>query len=119
MKEKKYTLVDNDFCDLEPGKICDNCCRCIDSPEAEYNGVLAEFDVLSDEYVLDDVNVINESSESAEIDPALLALWEEKLHQYEERLSALNDLEAAITGGGNLLNFDPDLDEEDEESEEE
>lgn len=32
-KERKLDVedVENDYCDLEPNKICDNCCKCIES----------------------------------------------------------------------------------------
>ena len=32
-KEKNLSVedVENDYCDLEPNKICDNCCKCIES----------------------------------------------------------------------------------------
>lgn len=47
-------VPENDYCDLEPRKLCDNCCRCIDEPGREFNTVLAEFELLSEDYVLDD-----------------------------------------------------------------
>ena len=78
-------VPENDYCDLEPGKICDNCCRCIDEPGKEYNTVLAGFELLEEDYVLDDVNVLNEPLERPDIDPALLAEWEEKLRKLEEK----------------------------------
>ena len=28
---KEEIDAENDFCDLDPTKICDNCCKCIDS----------------------------------------------------------------------------------------
>lgn len=31
-----------DYCDLEPGKICDNCCRCLDIDKS-YNEIEADF----------------------------------------------------------------------------
>lgn len=81
-------VPENDYCDLEPGKICDNCCRCIDEPGKEYNTVLADFELLEEDYVLDDVNVLNEPLERPDIDPALLAEWEEKLRKLEEEEKA-------------------------------
>lgn len=81
-------VPENDYCDLEPGKICDNCCRCIDEPGKEYNTVLAGFELLEEDYVLDDVNVLNEPLERPDIDPALLAEWEEKLRKLEEEEKA-------------------------------
>ena len=81
-------VPENDYCDLEPGKICDNCCRCIDEPGKEYNTVLAGFELLEGDYVLDDVNVLNEPLERPDIDPALLAEWEEKLRKLEEEEKA-------------------------------
>ena len=30
-KDIKNSLADDDTCDLDPTKICDNCCRCIES----------------------------------------------------------------------------------------
>lgn len=29
--DKKNLEVDDDFCDLDPNKICDNCCKCIET----------------------------------------------------------------------------------------
>ena len=87
INDKTNRFAEDDFCDLEPGKICDNCCRCIDNPEAEYNGVLADFDILADEYVLDDVSVLNDPLERPDIDPKLLSEWEEKLRAYETELA--------------------------------
>lgn len=81
-------VPENDYCDLEPGKICDNCCRCIDEPGKEYNTVLAGFELLEEDYVLDDVNVLNEPLVRPDIDPALLAEWEEKLRKLEEEEKA-------------------------------
>ncbi|MEG1547714.1 MAG: hypothetical protein RR232_01465 [Clostridia bacterium] len=34
---------ESDICDLDPNKICDNCCRCLDLDERDYNTVLADF----------------------------------------------------------------------------
>lgn len=28
--DKKNIEIEDDFCDLEPNKICDNCCKCIE-----------------------------------------------------------------------------------------
>ena len=40
---------DSDFCDLEPGKICDNCCRCLDM-DRDYNEIEASL-LRTDEIV--------------------------------------------------------------------
>jgi len=112
MNDKRARILEDDFCDLEPGKICDNCCRCIDNPEVEYNGILADFDVLSDEYVLDEINVLNEPMERPDIDPKLLAEWEEKLCAYEAEIAARMQKEDTADRGAGLLDVDFDLDEE-------
>ncbi len=85
-------MIANDFCDLEPGKICDNCCRCIENPGKTFNTVTAEFELLAEDFVPDDVNVLNEPLERPDIDPALLAEWEEKLRmlEAEERMAEKN-----------------------------
>lgn len=110
MDIQKKRIVEDDFCDLEPGKICDNCCRCIDNPEAEYKAVLADFDILADEYVLDEVGVLNEPLENPDIDPALLAEWEDRLRAYEKELAGGAKKEGGAQGAG-LLGVDFDLDE--------
>lgn len=110
MDNQKKRIAEDDFCDLEPGKICDNCCRCIDDPEAEYKAVLADFDILADEYVLDEVGVLNEPLERPDIDPALLAEWEEKLRAYEAELDAGAEKEGGAQGAG-LLHVDFELDD--------
>ena len=103
-------VPENDYCDLEPGKICDNCCRCIDEPGKEYNTVLAGFELLEEDYVLDDVNVLNEPLERPDIDPALLAEWEEKLRQLEEEEKAAEAASEKRRSGEMLLELPLDDD---------
>ena len=31
-------IEDNDYCDLDPNKICDNCCKCIEG-DNEYRAI--------------------------------------------------------------------------------
>ena len=47
-----------DMCDLEPGKVCDNCGRCIHS-DAEYNTVLIDQIVKpeDEQYVAEDADL--------------------------------------------------------------
>jgi len=84
----KYS--ENDFCDLDPTKLCDNCCKCLER-EAEYNSVLADFliegesperNVFSEPIFEDDFGAMNVAPLS--IDPALLAEWEAKLKDLED-----------------------------------
>ena len=103
-------VPENDYCDLEPGKICDNCCRCIDEPGKEYNTVLAGFELLEEDYVLDDVNVLNEPLERPDIDPALLAEWEEKLRKLEEEEKAAEAASEKRCSGEMLLELPLDDD---------
>ncbi|MDD6047672.1 MAG: hypothetical protein PUC97_09665 [bacterium] len=103
-------VPENDYCDLEPGKICDNCCRCIDEPGKEYNTVLAGFELLEEDYVLDDVNVLNEPLVRPDIDPALLAEWEEKLRKLEEEEKAAEAASEKRRSGEMLLELPLDDD---------
>ncbi len=107
-------VPENDYCDLEPGKLCDNCCRCIDEPGREFNTVLAEFELLSEDYVLDDINVLNEPLERPNIDPALLAEWEEKLRALEEEERAAEAEHEKARSRDTLLAFDIDPDDSEE-----
>lgn len=79
---------DNDICDLDPNKICDNCCKCIDmmseGEDADYSVVMASFDLLSEDFVLDESGEENEIDIfHDEIDPELFAQWEAKLQAVE------------------------------------
>ena len=79
MKDREKQVLENDYCDLEPGKICDNCCRCIDNPGKEYNTVFAGFDVLQEE---------------------------EKLRKLEEEERAAEAVREARRSDGTLLTID-------------
>ena len=39
--------LDNDFCDLDPNKICDNCCKCIE-PDKNYK-IIKITKIITDE----------------------------------------------------------------------
>ncbi len=104
-------VSENDYCDLEPGKICDNCCRCIDEPGKEYNTVIAGLELLDEDYVLDDINVLNEPLERPNIDPTLLAEWEEKLRRLEEEERAAEAAQERRRNGEALFAIDLDEDE--------
>ncbi len=84
-----------DYCDLNPTKLCDNCCRCIESGEEyeefniELTDTISTLDELAelpfdfddgegDEYTFDAENVA-----PLDIDPKLMAEWEKKLRIYE------------------------------------
>ena len=86
---------DMDYCDLDPTKICDNCCRCIESGEEyeefqiELTDTISTLDELAElpfdfddedgeEYSFDPTNVA-----PLDIDPQLMAEWEKKLRIYE------------------------------------
>ncbi len=86
----------DDYCDLDPTKICDSCCKCIESGEeySEYNIELTDKIEDLEEVVLpfnweetdsdcdDDVDSANVAP--LDIDPKLMAEWEAKLRDYEE-----------------------------------
>ena len=79
---------DSDFCDLEPGKICDNCCRCLDM-DRDYNEVevsllrtdavvsIGDWEDEGDEYGFgsweDPAEPEHDEIEPIQIDPALMA----------------------------------------------
>lgn len=75
----------DDRCDLDPRKICDNCCKCLEKDGADYLDVNASFDAESMRvYYADEQDELPEDDPpSLDIDPALLAEWEEKLRQME------------------------------------
>lgn len=89
---------ESDYCDLTPGKICDNCCRCLEL-ERDYNEVEASLmwtDRIEDGGRLDvgpydgdgvesllDEEVDSSRIAPIEIDPALMAEWEGRLRAYE------------------------------------
>lgn len=33
----------DDRCDLDPNKICDNCCKCLETEDKEYRTIMANF----------------------------------------------------------------------------
>lgn len=84
-----------DYCDLDPTKLCDNCCRCIESNDEyeefqiELTDTISTLDEMAelpfdfsddeaDEYSFDPSNVA-----PLDIDPQLMAEWERKLRIYE------------------------------------
>jgi len=84
---------ERDMCDLDPTKICDNCCRCI-SADGEYNSVdvldftdriatleeMAELTLDSfDDCVYDPDSIDHSHVAPLDIDPALVAEWERRL----------------------------------------
>ena len=95
--DKQAVTPESDFCDLDPAKICDNCCKCLEKSDADYLDVNASVDVDSMRvYYTDDDEqdaFIGGDLPPLDIDPALLAEWEEKLHQLEleERAKEEND----------------------------
>ncbi len=92
--------LENDICDLDPNKICDNCCKCLEEPgeltdENGYRVIVAEFSTEDAEE-----NALEREQESAiaalfqgdggdedefdeldplNIPPELMAEWEAKL----------------------------------------
>lgn len=85
-----------DICDIDPQKICDNCCKCIDEDgEQEFahiqvdDVVMEEQDDFTRAYFLQDE--LEEEGEDhldtilyKQPDPTLLAEWEEKLRDMED-----------------------------------
>jgi len=47
-----------DMCDLDPDKICDNCYKCIDNKDADYNGVEID-DILTEDnsIIMDELDI--------------------------------------------------------------
>lgn len=83
--EDLYPIEQNeDYCDLDPSKICDNCCKCLE-PDAEYRSVLAELLLHEDADALpaEEEDYSAEDIPPLEIDPKLLAEWEDKLKDIE------------------------------------
>lgn len=72
--------------------------------------MLADFELLEEDYVLDDVNVLNEPLERPDIDPALLAEWEEKLRKLEEEEKAAEAASEKRRSGEMLLELPLDDD---------
>lgn len=91
-------LVENDLCDLDPGKICDNCCKCLEKNDADYMDISASLDLESMRVYYADADEPDDFAEDLpplDIDPKLLAEWEEKLRQME-----LGERNAKENGGG-------------------
>ena len=86
--EKPLNL--DDACDLDSGKICDNCCMCIEQ-NGEFITAFAQFNLPVDEFVLADSDAEEDDEYGGEdgelwemdIDPELLAEWEARLAYIE------------------------------------
>ncbi|MDD6838406.1 MAG: hypothetical protein PUD57_01930 [Clostridiales bacterium] len=106
MQDEKERGTELDYCDLDPTKICDNCCKCIDSGkdyedfQIELTDSISTLDEImelpfdddlfddDDEYSFDPHNV-----EPLDIDPKLMAEWEQKL-----RAAEIEDAQQKIRG---------------------
>ncbi len=79
----------DDRCDLDPNKICDNCCKCIDNPESEYKVVLADMALDDSEgYLIEKAGETESDNEKyIGVSDELLAQWNEKLQKYEHELA--------------------------------
>lgn len=88
---KNTRIPPEEACDLDPNKICDNCCKCIDEGAA-YRVLVDDVDPDSMRVfnVSDPDAVFNDPVEPLDIDPELAAEWEEKL-----RASGLDEDEGA------------------------
>ncbi len=89
--------LENDVCDLDPNKICDNCCKCLeqsdDLNENGYRVIMAEFQADGEdmEFVPEQQSAIAalfdekdeeelfDEVEPLDIPPELLSEWEERL----------------------------------------
>lgn len=80
----------DDRCDLDPNKICDNCCKCIDNNDSDYKVVLADMALDESEGYLIEKAGETDSSDISEdyigVSDELLAEWNEKLKKYEQEL---------------------------------
>ena len=92
MQDKKERGTELDYCDLDPTKICDNCCKCIDSGkdyedfQIELTDSISTLDEImelpfddDDEYSFDPHNVA-----PLDIDPKLMAECDQKLRAAEK-----------------------------------
>lgn len=105
MEEKSQNALD--YCDLVPGKICDNCCRCLDmdkpyneiearlvlTDRIDESGEITSDDFYDDNYYEDyDEGRVEDCDSSRvapiEIDPVLMAEWERRLKEYEAQRKA-------------------------------
>ncbi len=81
----------DDRCDLDPNKICDNCCKCIDNSDSDYKVVLADMALDESEGYLVEKAGETESDDVEEryigVPDELLAEWNDKLQKYEQELS--------------------------------
>lgn len=88
-----------DRCDLDPNKLCDNCCKCINEWEGNFAEIPVQ-DIVTEQteaYLQEFFEDEEEGEEDATVpayelpDPALLAEWEEKLKAFEvkQQLPAL------------------------------
>lgn len=115
---------DSDFCDLEPGKICDNCCRCLDM-DRDYNEIeasllrtdeivsIGDWEDEGDEYGFgsweDPEEPEHDEIQPIQIDPALMAEWEARLRAYEaeQRLIYMRSLHGIRKRRQSLQHDDP------------
>jgi len=93
----KYCIMDEckpcnacgscDRCDLDPNKICDNCCKCID--EAEGFAKINIEDIVMEDELEEEIFLGEDKIPYEAIDPALLAKWdailEESIHDEQEK----------------------------------
>ena len=86
MQDEKERGTELDYCDLDPTKICDNCISTLDEiMELPFDDDLFDDD---DEYSFDPHNVA-----PLDIDPKLMAEWEQKL-----RAAEIEDAQQKIQG---------------------
>lgn len=81
-----YRTPEGDMCDLNPNKICDNCMKCVNKKagEPDYVEILADFDPDSIRvFFPGEEDDITEPIPAMDIDPTLVAEWEEKLRAAE------------------------------------
>ncbi len=106
MNDKQRDPSELDYCDLDPTKLCDNCCRCIETGKdyedfnIELTDSISTLDEImelpfddglldeDDKYTFDPKNVA-----PLEIDPQLAAEWEQKL-----RIAEIEEAQQKIRG---------------------
>ena len=93
MDELKKDIPENDYCDLDPTKICDNCCKCIEDPRDDFRSVAVKYDAdsMGIMYSESDEETPDIFVPEITISPELLNEWEARLREYEATMDDCGD----------------------------